>query len=239
MFYPEATVQSQYAASPTIRALVDGLNGLIDPRSDIQLFYDKIFNPNTAEGVGLHIWARIVGLEKTGLNITAELPFSFYRYTDIDDEVPFEVPENPQTVVGYNQGPFFSRTLSGSGYAELEANALRWLIFWKAQANVSGATLAELNKLLVEFVQFMRGENAGGATFIEDTGTMQLTAYLGFQPNIFQKNILEQFGLFNKPAGVGMEILPFKIDAPLFGFVEDDEQTGFFNVAPFFNQNVS
>lgn len=237
MFYPEETVQSQYAASPTIRALVDGLNGLIDPRADIQLFYDRIFNPQTAEGVGLQIWARIVGLQKTGLNVSAELPFGFFQYIKTDqDEI---IPEVPQTEENFNRGPFYSVALSGSGYAELEANALRWLIFWKAQANVSGATAYELNKLLVEFVRFMRGPDAGNATFVEDTGVMQLTAYLGFQPTVFEKNILEQFGLFNRPAGVGIGLYPFKINAPVFGFVEDAEQTGIFGVAPFFNLNNS
>ena len=64
MLDASVTVQSQYAASPTITALVDGVNSLIDPRSDIQLFYDNIFNPATAVGIGLDIWARIVGVER-------------------------------------------------------------------------------------------------------------------------------------------------------------------------------
>ena len=51
-----ATIQSQYAASPTITALVEGFNHWIDPRSEIELFFDKVFNPRTAEGIGLDIW---------------------------------------------------------------------------------------------------------------------------------------------------------------------------------------
>ena len=229
MLYPEATVQSQYAASPTIRGLVDGVNALIDPRQDLQLFYDKIFNPQTAEGIGLKIWGRIVGLTRTGLNVTAELPFGFFQTN---------LAEDAQEEVNFNHGPFWSQALSGSGYVDLEDNALRWLIFWKAQANISGATLYELNRLFVDFVQFMHGTTLGDGTFIEDTGLMELTAYLGYQPSVFEKNVLTQFGLFNKPAGVYMNFEPFKIVPPIFGFVEDDQQTGIFGQGAFFNVNV-
>lgn len=228
MLHPEETVQSQYAASQTIRALVDNVNALIDPRPDIQLFYDKIFNPQTAEGEGLRIWARIVGLQRTGLVVSAEDPFSFFQ-SDLD--------EGDQVVANYNHGPFWSKALSGSGYAELESNALRWLIYWKASANISGATLYELNGLLVDFVQFMRG-TTGNGTFVEDTGLMELTAYLGFQPTLFEKNIIEQFGLFNKPAGVLMNFYPLKIEAPLFGFANDGEQSSIFGEGAFFNVDV-
>lgn len=189
MLYPEETVQSQYAASHTIRELVDGFNRLIDPRQDIQLFYDKIFNPNTAEGIGLRIWARIVGLKQTGLTVTAEEPFGFYN----------------QMLANFNNGPFFSEALSGSGYAELEANALRWLVFYKAQANNSGASLYEMNNALRSFVEFMEGEAALDGTYIEENGNMALIVHLGFTPNEFEQNILTQFGFFNRGGGVSVE----------------------------------
>ena len=48
-----ATIQSQYACSPKIMALAQGFADLIDPEADLQLFYDKVFNIDTAQGVAL------------------------------------------------------------------------------------------------------------------------------------------------------------------------------------------
>lgn len=53
-------VQSQYSASKRIRALAAGYQTRIDPNIDIQLFYDKMFNIYTAEGVGLNNWGNIL-----------------------------------------------------------------------------------------------------------------------------------------------------------------------------------
>ena len=64
MQYPDETIQSQYAASPTITALVTAFNTRIDPSADIQLFFDCIFNVATAQGIGLDWWGRIVGVER-------------------------------------------------------------------------------------------------------------------------------------------------------------------------------
>jgi len=55
-------VQSQYAASPRITSLLVRQAALLDPGRDVMAWYDGIFNPRTAEGVGLDIWGRIVGI---------------------------------------------------------------------------------------------------------------------------------------------------------------------------------
>jgi hypothetical protein len=101
MLYPDATIQSQYAASPTITALVEGFNAQIDPRSEVQTFYDRIFNPRTAEGVGLDIWARIVGVER---NIYVEdLSENFGFFITGGSPVPdtYTVPSAVQALPGY------------------------------------------------------------------------------------------------------------------------------------------
>lgn len=58
----EQTIISQYGNSPTILALIQGMNTNIDPAADIDNFYDTIFNVATANLFGLAIWSRIVGL---------------------------------------------------------------------------------------------------------------------------------------------------------------------------------
>lgn len=59
------TIISQYGASPTILALIEKLNLAIDPSADLDRFYAWIFNIETAQGFGLDIWGRIVGVNRT------------------------------------------------------------------------------------------------------------------------------------------------------------------------------
>lgn len=61
----EQTVISQYGNSPTILALIRGMNTNIDPSADIDNFYDTIFNVATANLFGLSIWSRIVGIPQS------------------------------------------------------------------------------------------------------------------------------------------------------------------------------
>ena len=58
----EQTIISQYGNSATITKLIQNMNAYIDPTADIDGFYNTIWNVNTAEGIGLDIWGRIVGL---------------------------------------------------------------------------------------------------------------------------------------------------------------------------------
>jgi hypothetical protein len=58
----EKTILSQFGNSAAITALIRNMNGYIDPRADIDGFFDTVWNIETAEGFGLDIWGRIVGL---------------------------------------------------------------------------------------------------------------------------------------------------------------------------------
>ncbi len=61
----EQTIASQYANSPTILALIQGMNTNIDPSADIDNFYNTIFNVSTANVFGLKIWSRIVSIPQS------------------------------------------------------------------------------------------------------------------------------------------------------------------------------
>jgi Protein of unknown function (DUF2612) len=58
------TIISQYGNSPTIRQLILDENICIDPRADIDGFFNFIWNVDTAQGFGLDIWGRIVGVSR-------------------------------------------------------------------------------------------------------------------------------------------------------------------------------
>lgn len=59
----EQTIISQYANSPTLLKLIHNMNEYIRPDADIDNFYNVIWNVKTAQGFGLNIWGRIVGLQ--------------------------------------------------------------------------------------------------------------------------------------------------------------------------------
>lgn len=131
---------SQYGASPTIKKLLYAFAGYINPDADIQTFYDNIMNIETAQGVGLDYWGRIVGVERNIYidSTTSEDPlFGFAG----GDSVPF------------NQGIFFDPNNVQTGkriLVTLIDDSYRQLILYKALANISTADLATLNQLAVK-----------------------------------------------------------------------------------------
>lgn len=58
------TVISQYGNSPTLLAMINAMNAAIDPSADIDNFYTWIWSVDSAQGFGLDIWGRIVGVSR-------------------------------------------------------------------------------------------------------------------------------------------------------------------------------
>ena len=63
-------IQSQYAASVRITALLQSAKNHILPDADIAQFYDLMFNVETAQGYGLDVWGTIVGITRTVQDVT-------------------------------------------------------------------------------------------------------------------------------------------------------------------------
>ena len=59
-----ATVETEYAQSPTIGAILQAVNAWIDPANSLNLFYNNVWNLNTATGWGLDVLGRIVGVSR-------------------------------------------------------------------------------------------------------------------------------------------------------------------------------
>lgn len=67
MIDASTTIYTQYLHSPKLRAIVDGINKLIDPRDFTLEFLEKVWTLSTANTWGLDNWGRIIGL---GRNFT-------------------------------------------------------------------------------------------------------------------------------------------------------------------------
>lgn len=213
----EATILSQYANSPTLVQLIQNLNGYIDPSADIDAFYDLIFNVDTAQGKGLDIWGKIVGLTN-GRKLT--IPSS---------EVNFGFQEASAATFG--EGVFYDGTPQTETYV-LQDEPFRTLIFVKAMANICDGSIPSYNQLL-------RNLFAGrGRCYINDLGNMQMRYTFEFYLEPYEVAIITESGVLPRPTGVLAMMVQIP-DGSTFGFNEGGGAT--FGEGTFFDgaQNVS
>ena len=128
-----ATIDSQFANSPRLIALIRSLFEAIDQTQNLEAFFDKIWNVDTAEGYGLDVWGRIVGINRV-LKIGGGQFFGFKQ------AMPF--------TVGFGQGPFYTGQNITSNYS-LSDQQYRRLIIAKAMANISDGSIKSINAILM------------------------------------------------------------------------------------------
>lgn len=130
----DRTIISQYSNSATLTQLITNLNTYIDPDANLQQFYDLIWNVDTAEGYGLDVWGRIVGVTRY-IKVPSGRWFGFNEATTIGADP-------------WNQGVFYDGgelthtvTLTDEEY--------RLLIFAKAATNITDASIPSINQILM------------------------------------------------------------------------------------------
>lgn len=178
----EETIQSQFGTSPHLKGIIAKFAERVDPSTDVQTFFDKYFNPLTAEGVGLDIWGEIVQI---GRYVIAE-----------DDEILGFFGSGLQP---FNQAPFV-REPGATNLYRLADYAYRKLIFCKAYANISGSTIPDVKQLL----KYLFGEETlmVQAALI---GNMKVRLIYPYESSAFEFSLLKTYGILNLGAGVGVE----------------------------------
>lgn len=178
----QKTLLSQYANSPIICSLIESMNEIIDPRYLLSDFYDKVLNVMTAEGWGLDVWGRIVGVDR---NVQMPDPsqnnFGFKTIPESGDFKPF------------NQAPFSGAGSKFSAYS-LPDDLYRQLVIVKAASNILYATAPNINKYLKNLF------NAGAYYVI--TGHMTASYIFEFELSKFQRLIVYTLKLLPEPCGV-------------------------------------
>ena len=195
------TVQSQYATSKRMRAVIDAFWQAINPKSDIDLLYRKLVNPRSAEGWGLDVWGRIVAIGRS--------------YLAVDDDTPyfgFDPPEGVKNerLNSFNNAPFY-KTIYGK--VRLADPMYRTYVFLKALINIGDSSLASLNqavKLLFPDADIQ----------ILHTGTMVLRVLILSPLSESDKAALDNLPWL--PAGVGLEM--YQVITPTFGFAGTELQ---------------
>ncbi|MCH7381597.1 MULTISPECIES: DUF2612 domain-containing protein [Acinetobacter] len=179
----QQTIISQYANSPSINQLIESMNEYIDPRTNMENFYDFVWDLNTAQGFGLDIWGKIVGVSRS------------LRVTDPEDYFGFKDSEYQP----FDQAPFYDETIPIGTVYILDDVQYRILIITKALANISATNAQALNLLLRQLFNNRR-------CYVEEVGGMQVNYVFEFALTNLEYAILAQSGVIQKPAGVKINI---------------------------------
>jgi len=182
----ERTIISQYDTAPSIVTLIQAFNQWIDPRADIDAFYNLVWNVDTAVGEGLNIWGRIVGVGRN-LNVAATKYFGF-------DEAG-TVSADP-----FGQSPFYSGQRLTDAIL-LDDAGFRSLILAKALANICDGSIPDLNQLLINLFP------GRGNVYVTDGGDMTMTYTFTFHPTPVEAAIVVESGILPKPSGVSATVV--------------------------------
>ncbi|TIS09168.1 MAG: DUF2612 domain-containing protein, partial [Mesorhizobium sp.] len=127
------TVISEYANAPTLTRLIGNIFEYLDQTANFDAFFDYIWDVDTAQGYGLDVWGRIVGVNRI-LQVTAGDWFGFQEASPGTD--PF------------GNGAFYSGAPLTSNFA-LSDEAYRLLILAKAAANITNGSIPAINQILM------------------------------------------------------------------------------------------
>lgn len=211
----EQTILSQYANSPTLVQLIQNMDGYIDPSADIDAFYNLIWSVDSAVGMGLDIWGKIVGLENgRKLTIpTTEINFGFAEAGTSSAE-PFD------------QGVFYSGTPGTQTYV-LQDAPFKTLILAKAMANITDCSIPSINQLL-------RNLFAGrGRCYVNDLGNMQMRYTFEFYLEPWEVAVVQQSGVLPRPTGVLASMVQIPVPN-VFGFAEAGASAAPFDQGTFY-----
>lgn len=181
------TVISQFANSERLIQLLENFDSYVNQTVNMAAFFDMIWNVDTAQGYGLDVWGRIVGVTRT-LHIT----FSTADYLGFKEALPGSNP--------FGQAPFFAGDPLTNNF-ELSDDAFRVLIFAKALANISDGSIPSINQLLINLFP-----NRGNA-YVTDGEDMSMTYTFTFALTPVELAILGQSGILPKPVGVSASIV--------------------------------
>jgi len=182
-----ATLYSQYSNSPTIVQLTKNMSGYLNPRANIYQFYKLVWNVDTAEGYGLDVWGRIVGVGR----VLALGATDFFGFTGPLGE----------SGVPFNQGIFYHGTPLTTNYALLDG-PFRTLILAKALANICNATIPAINQILINLFGADGPMPVAGNSYVTDGEDMTMTYTFSSPLDPIQAAIVFQSGVLPRPAGV-------------------------------------
>lgn len=180
------TVISQYGNSETLLRLIENMNAYIDPAANIDDFYNQVWNVDTAQGWGLDVWGRIVGVTRN-----LQVPSGIY--------LGFE-EAGPLTGAPWGQAPWYSGEPITDTYA-LSDDAFRMLILAKALANICSGSVPAINQILLNLFP------GRGNCYVTDGQNMTMTYTFEFALTPVEAAIVGQSGVLPRPVGVAASVV--------------------------------
>lgn len=180
------TLLSQYANSPVLLAILTQFTEALTRLVDFERFYELIWNVDTAQGYGLDVWGRIVGVNRVldlGLGP---------RYFGFQEGLPDYDP--------FNVSPFYDGEALTQNYA-LSDDGFRVLILAKAYSNICDGSSSSINRLL----KMLFGSS--GRCYVVDNLDMSFVYKFEFTLTPLQRAILVQSGVMPRPTGVSVTIV--------------------------------
>lgn len=150
-------------------------------------FYDNIWNIATAQGYGLDVWGRILGVTRV-----LQLPAG-------GNYLGFE--EAGTAWSGFGQDPFYTGETITSNYMLSDAD-FRVLLYAKAMANITDGSIPSLNAILLTLFP----PSGGVVAWVGNTGNMQIVYNFSVALNAVQLAIVESSGVLPNPPGVAITI---------------------------------
>jgi Protein of unknown function (DUF2612) len=180
------TVLSQYANSPVITGIITAFNAAMDQTANIDSLFDLIWNVLTAQGYGLDVWGRILGVTRTVAIVAAGAP-------------TFGFNEPGGDWVGFGQAPFFSGSplLSTVTLTDIQ---FRPIVLAKAATNVWDGSIEGFNAILLALFQ------GRGTPWVIDNGNMSITLNFPFALTALDTAIIQSSGCLPQPTGVVINI---------------------------------
>lgn len=213
----EQTIISQYGTSATITQLVRNMDAYINPSADIDEFYNYVWNVATAQGFGLDIWGRIVGISRALIIPATPNYFGF--------------SEAGASAFPFAEAPFYDGTVAATQSYLLSDDAYRQLIMVKALANISATVAPAINQLLQNMFV------GRGRCYANDSGNMQMRYVFEFTLTPSEFAIMTQSGALPRPAGVAITLLNTSL--PLFGFAEAGASASPFGEGVFISEGAT
>lgn len=152
------TVLSQYSNSTRLLNLLSLIDQWISPDANFELFYNRLWNIDTATGYGLDVWGRIIGVKRT-VRLLGEMPFGFYEATDR---------------AALDLGPFWEANIPEINY-ELDDDTYRRVILTKAAYNITDGGIPSINALMRHLFPFR-----GNAYVLDGRNEPEGEPYFGF-----------------------------------------------------------
>lgn len=190
-FDPWVTVISQYPNSPILTDMILSFNAAMDQTANLDNFYDMIWNVMTAEGYGLDVWGRIVGVSRT-----IQLPVIPSQY--------FGFGEAGGSWTGFGPvagaGGFYTGGQATSNFNLIDSD-FRILVLAKAAANICDGSIPAINQILLALFP------GRGECYIIDNQNMTMTYNFLFSLTVAEAAILAQSNVLPTPVGVSANVV--------------------------------